>query len=277
MKASLKGFWICVALTCALAIGAGVMREFSPAPVFAQNAGTTGTFTVSQKAVYTAGVSQIFNNVGQSAHWLSYCSSGGNFTGTVDIEESYDGATNWIPIAFSSYIATPLSGCAILQAGGYYQNIRSVMTASINTIVATYNASSGPISFSPTGQSGIGATAPTVCNQSAQFPVNAGTTLQLFGGVSNSTIRVCSYIVSFGAAPSSGFIEFQSSTSPSSCTGLVAVWVIDIYAGTLPDLSQGSGVGALFSGTTGNSLCFTNTTTTNAYVSVALAPVYQTF
>lgn len=273
------GFFAFIAIACLLFMG--------------QNNGTTGTFTVSQTVTYVGSGSgpyissvcpplkscqSIFTNVGQSAHFLHYCSSSG-FTGTIDLEESFDGVTNWTPIAYASFLATPLpaNGCGILQAGGYYQNIRSVVNNVVaGTVTADYNASSGPIAFTPVGIGPTGSTSPTVCNQSKTLPVGSGATVLLVPEVLASTIRVCAYQIT-AAQTSNGAFQFQSSTGANSCTGLTDVWDVYSIGGTPEVFALGNGVGQIFSALPLNSLCVTNSEGQAAYVNIAYASVANGF
>lgn len=265
-------------ITLCLCIGIAGIAEFAhPWDVRAQNAGQSGTSTISQRVTYTAGVSQIFNNVGQSAHYLQYCPSGGNFSGTIDIEASFDGTTNWTPIAFATYVATPLTQCTVLQAGGYFQNIRSVITIVANTVSASYNATSGPIGFASSAVGSNGAASPTSCNQSKTLTITTTTTSLLAASVPNSQIRVCAYHVS-GQQTATGSIVFQSSTDAAACVGgLATIWELDTIAGTPMVFPLGSGLGQLFATPKANSLCITNNSGQTIAVDVSFAAVFQGF
>jgi hypothetical protein len=248
-----------------------------------QNTGTSGTFTVAQKVTYTAGVSQIFQNIGQSAHWLTFCAgSGQDFVGTVDLEESFDGLTNWTPISFASYLATslPKSTCATLQAGGYYQNIRSVFVVTSGTITASYNASSGPISFVASGISQFGPTPPTVCNQSNNIAVANGATVTLVFAIPATSIRVCAFEISLAAAPgSANFINFLAAPAAGCASSTSTVWAIETST-TMPTLfGQGTGVGQLFEAgrldPTKPYLCLQNLSGQNLYVDLAYGQIFN--
>lgn len=206
-----------------------------------QNAGNTGTATIAQVVNYSAGgISQIFRNVGQSSHYLTYCLTG--YQGSVDLEASFDGTTNWVPLASATY-TDPTTGCNVLQAGGYYQNIRSVRGACVVpcAISASYSASSGPVSFAPTGLSGLGQTAPAVCNRTKILSVaNAAVghltaTNAFFSAV---RIYVCAVSISFDGATVAGSVLWQG--SPDGCTTLIPLWQIDTTA-TTPQIIQQSG------------------------------------
>lgn len=242
--------------------------------VDAQNAGNTGTATVSVPVVYnvSTGISQVFPNIGQSAHYLNSCATSWN--GSVTLQGSFDGATNWTTITYANYLnGAALTGCFVLQAGGYYQNIRAVAATSSGTFSSTYNASSGPISFAPTGISSNGPSSPTACNKSVSTGVNNGATVLIFTGdfAVNSLIRVCAYDVSL-AGNGSGFLHFQESTNSFGCTSAFDIWVINSTGNS--NFPLGSGMGQLFStGTPLDSLCFTNNSGQTAQVSYSYAIV----
>jgi hypothetical protein len=274
-----KGQWqflVTMALTLGILVGISAFLIVDPFHVRAQNAGSTGTFTVSQRVTYTAGTSQIFNNIGQSAHYLSYCPSGGNFSGTIDIEESFNGATNWTPIAFATYVASPLTQCTVLQAGGYFQNIRSVITIVANTVTAEYNATSGPIGFNSSAIGSTGAVSPTSCNQSKTLSITNTTTSLLVGSVTSSQIRVCAFQVT-GQQTATGVMDFQSSTAAAACTTPTNIWEINTIVGTPMTASLGAGLGQLFAAPTANSLCFANNSGQTVSVNISYASVFQGF
>lgn len=271
-----KDFKLALVFTLALFLGITIAKVLQPWNVSAQNGGTTGTFTVSQKVTYTTGTSQIFNNIGQSAHYLSYCPSGGNFSGTIDLEESFDGATNWTPIAFATYIATPLTQCTVLQAGGYFQNIRSVITVVANTVTSVYNATSGPIGFSPSAIGTTGSASPTSCNQSKTVTITNAATMLIANAVTSSQLRVCAFQVT-GQQTATGIINIQDSTGVSSCTGLTDLWDINTIVGTGMFYSMGSGLGQLFQTQIAHSLCVTNNSGQTITVNLAFASVFQGF
>ena len=250
---------------------------------FAQNAGNTGTATLSQAVTYTGSgavlTSQIFNNIGQSAHYLQFC--GTNFNGTIDLEGSFDGATNWTPIAFASFEISPLSGCQSLQAGGYYQNIQSVQHHVSGLLVgATYNASSGPIAYAATGIADGGALSPTVCNHSATIAVSNGATQVVVNGVLNSAIRVCAYSITTTATSGEiGLLQFLTAAANTNTCGSGTTALASWFEAANYPFTAGSGVGMLFSTLPGAALCLTNNTGSGAtvYVNVTYTAVYQNF
>jgi hypothetical protein len=221
----------------------------------AQNAGNTGTQTIAQAVTYTADISPIFRNVGQSAHFLAYCLAA--FQGSIDLEVSFDGTTNWMPIALASY-PTVSGGCNILQAGGYYQNIRSVRTVGAGSFTAFYSASSGPISYAATGISNVGPTPPTVCNaQNSGILVANATTSSFIPSGTNAATRlyICSFALSFNGATAAGSVKLQMSTN--SCAGTFDKWTIITTANT-PQLIQFAFNSAIVGGQGDNAFCLTN-------------------
>jgi hypothetical protein len=111
--------------------------------------------TVSVQAlsgVTAAGPSAVLRNVGQSQHSVVYCvagSSGTVSTAQIQLEGSFD-ATTWFPISDVSYPNTTGTGCWLLEAGGYWPNVRVNLLAWSATgnlsLSAWYTGTAGPIS-----------------------------------------------------------------------------------------------------------------------------------
>ena len=113
-----------------LVVGVAIVVFFSllvpGTHVQAQNAGNTGTFTVSQIAFSnqtSTGPSVVFKNIGQSAHFLTFCLASGTGNAQVNLEQSFDGVKLWAPMATG--ITVGASACNTIQAGGYFQNVRA--------------------------------------------------------------------------------------------------------------------------------------------------------
>ena len=117
--------------------------------VSAQNAGVVGIATISQPAFTSqasSASSGIFKDIGQAANNLYFCTTG--FTGTINLEWSPTGSAGpFKPIVLGTY--TTDTGCHSLTAAGYYPNLRSTMTRTLGSLSAWYNASAGPIGFTP--------------------------------------------------------------------------------------------------------------------------------
>jgi hypothetical protein len=246
--------------------------------VHAQNAGNTGTFTnavVAFTSKNTTGPSVIFPNIGQGAHYLSYCSTGIGGSATIVMEESFDGSTNWTTIASATVFEPGGNGCKMLQAGGYYQNVRAnILTDSGVTISATYSSSSGPIGFSATGVGSSGPLPPFVCDNQVSISVASGTDGDLVETQlnPNARIRVCSYSISFNGATAAGSVQFETSTLTACGGTLIAVWPITTTANTPQIVQLGSGQGALFSAFDGlayQNLCFKNSSSATARVNIS--------
>lgn len=113
------------------------------APAWAQLNGSTGALTDNEIAftnLQGAGVSLTFRNVGQSSHWLTYCTSSSSAI-QIALEASEDNNT-WFQI---SDLGTA-TGCNVLSAGGYFQYVRAhVYALSGGSVSAFYTASSFPI------------------------------------------------------------------------------------------------------------------------------------
>ncbi len=91
-----------------------------------QGAGYIGVGSVAQQVLTnqtSPTTTSPVRNVGQSAHWLEYCT--GTLTGIdIRLEASFD-ATTWFPITDDSRVFNSVAGkCTVLEAGGYYPNVR---------------------------------------------------------------------------------------------------------------------------------------------------------
>ncbi len=239
-----------------------------------QNAGNTGTFTKAQLVFNAAGAnmsSAIFQNIGQGAHYLTYCPSG--FTGTIDLEESFDGSTNWVPIAAAN--PSNDSTCHVLQAGGYYQNVRSTITnRSGGTVSAWYSASSGPIQFASPGINSNGPTSPTQCDQSLTATIiTTGTYSSLLADATGRPISVCGFTISFAAAPGSNTDAVQLGFGSPCGVGSLYLWYISTTASTPQVIPVGSGQGSIFriGQNAGTNLCIGNHSGASLEISLSYA------
>lgn len=98
--------------------------------------GTTATVT-------TTGPGQILRNVGQASHWLQYCTSGSVTSIQIELEASFDGQT-WFQI---SDLGTQ-TGCAVLEASGYWPDVRANVLALVGglpSVTAYYSGSPYPV------------------------------------------------------------------------------------------------------------------------------------
>ena len=124
-------------------------------------------------SITSAAASDVFRNIGQSSSWVYYCLSGTSPSAEVEIEASNDGAT-WV--AISQISNGTGDGCAVVTAGGYFNDIRvNVLTLS-GTMSATYSASIYPIAMS--GVSRLG-TAANPVSQVASVPLLSGSVAAL--------------------------------------------------------------------------------------------------
>src|SRR5581483_11747805 len=85
----------------------------------------------------------VLPNIGQSSHWLSYCTGGTVTQITLRLEASFDG-TNWFAISQNG----TLTGCQMIEGGGYFPNVRANLVAlsgTSPTVTAWYSASDSPI------------------------------------------------------------------------------------------------------------------------------------
>src|SRR4029077_3279667 len=109
--------------------------------------------------------SAILTNIGQSAHFLSYCNTG--FGGTISLEASPDGTfTSPIVLASATYGQNSVfdSSCHVLQAGGYFQTVRARITnRTAGSVNAWYTAIGSPVSVTPAAFGSNGPTSPIAC------------------------------------------------------------------------------------------------------------------
>lgn len=253
-----------------------VAQFIPPSRVLAQNAGTTGTFTTSQIAFNNAtsiGPSVIFKNIGQSAHYLTFCLVHGSGNAQVDLEQSFDGVNNWAPM--TTGIIASSSGCSTIQAGGYFQNVRANILSFIGSggprISAWYNASSGPISFAPPAlASGGNPASPLICNGSASTVSVANGATQILGLPStllpNSAVYMCAFQISLATVSSTGAITFEYGTGTNCATGLTPAWVINTTANTPQIINSPPSATPLFTSGSANQLCLANTSGANLVV-----------
>lgn len=89
------------------------------------------------------GVSQVSSNIGQSSHWLTYCTNSSATAVNIWLEGSEDAST-WFQI---SGAGTAVNGCYVLQASGYFNYIRAnlqTLSGTGATLTAYYTASVYP-------------------------------------------------------------------------------------------------------------------------------------
>jgi hypothetical protein len=195
------------------------------------------------------GASATLQNIGQSAHFLSYCNT--NFNGQIALEASQDGTfASPIPLAQASF--TNFDGaCHVLQAGGYYPAVRArVLNYVGGSVTAFYTALGAPIAYSPTAVTSTGPTSPTVCDRSFSITVGQNTTSSLIANQPGMTFILCAVSFSFNAATTAGSLqlsEFATSTGPGNvCTtgiGTGAFWNAFVTANTPQLFSVGGTVG----------------------------------
>ncbi|MGH9501679.1 MAG: hypothetical protein ACRD20_02380 [Terriglobales bacterium] len=241
MKPTFRSTWFILATVVLIVCAGGLLSGF-------QNAGNTGTFTAAQPVFINQTAttcSAIVKNIGQSSHFLQYYASGeaGGFAGSIDLEESFD-SLHWTQMALANLsIGTGDSG--ILQAGGYYQNVRSCITVTSGTLSAWYSSSSGPVAFTSPATNSVGTTSPTACDLSVVATIASGATVQLIAEGSR-TLAVCEVLVSFDAATAAGNVQlgFRDPPPAADCTGFSPLWQLDTLATTPQVLPYGAPLGA---------------------------------
>lgn len=241
----------------------------------AQNAGNTGTATTAQIA-FTANssasaTSAIFRNVGQSAHYLAYCTTtGGAGQENIFLEESFDAVT-WITIGSASPQGNT---CGILQAGGYYQNVRARIANNTGlTNNAWYQATSGPIGFAAPGTNTNGPASPVLCDSIVTGALTSGTAATVLSPVAGRSNVVCSITLSFDAAAAAGEVDIYRLDTPCAASSPSGVdFRIDTTANTPQTLFFGSNIGQIISASTVN-LCGSQTSGTTVRYTLTFASV----
>jgi hypothetical protein len=198
-----------ISLMCALALGAQAQ--------FLGYVGGQSTTTKALNAVTASGASGVMENVGQAAHYLTYCIAGGNANSVgIQIEGSEDGTT-YNPISSQG---NDTSGCAQLTAAGYFPAIRvNLVTFSAPggvSLTAYYSGVAMPISQPP-----------VQCPKTVIANIATQSTATNFLEVShsgNTHIYVCGLDWSYAAAPSTSAFELVYGTGTNCGTGTQPIW-----------------------------------------------------
>jgi hypothetical protein len=247
----------------------------------AQFIGYVSSQSVAQQ-VFTAqaanGSSVTVTNLGQSAHFLSYCTTG--FSGTVSLQASPDGTfATPITIASAAYgqNSTTDTACHVLQAGGYFQTIRATVSNYISgSVNAWYTAIAAPIAFAPVALASNGPTSPIACDKFGVVQIAQSTNNGILVGLNGTTPKVylCSMTISFSAATTAGAINIGDGTS-GGCTVFSGVtnWQLAVTANTPQTVTFGGPLGT-FTGTFTPGRCLMVTTgaiTASATISFSYA------
>lgn len=259
-----------------------VLSIICAAPCHAQFLGYVSMQAIAPAQVFTAqaanGASATLQNLGQSSHFLSYCTTG--FSGTISLEASPDGtfATPMV-IAAASYGQNSVldTGCHILQGGGYFPTVRArVSNYSAGSVSAWYTAIASPIAFAPSALASNGATAPIACDKFAVVQIAQNINNGVLVGLLNSTakIYVCAMSISFDAATTAGAINIGDGNA-GACTTFSGIpnWQLNVTANTPQTLPFGGPLGT-FTGTLNAGRCLMITTgaiTASATVNVSYA------
>lgn len=254
-------------LAAALLAFAGVSR--------AQFIGYVSTQTVAPAQVFTAqaanGSSATLANIGQSAHFLTYCNSG--FRGTISLLASPDGTfAAPVTLASASYTAAD-SSCHILQAGGYFPTIRANVSNFVGgSVNAWYTGTASPIGFAPPAIAGGGPTSPVQCDSTGTQSVTQSTTAVVVPGVAGQKIYVCQINLSFSAATTAGQLSVGLAND-GACTGYTTKWATLITSSSPQTLPQtGSSFGAFLQLPVGTYLCVNaGAITANTQLSISWA------
>ena len=242
--------------------------------VSAQNSGVVGIATISQPAFTSqasSASSGIFKDIGQAANNLYFCTTG--FTGTINLEWSPTGSAGpFKPIVLGSY--TTDTGCHSLTAAGYYPNLRSTMTRALGSLSAWYNASAGPIGFTPAAIGSNGPTSPISCDQNITASITTGSGWSQAGpgpNIAGQALVVCGMTLTFNGATSAGSVLSGFSTV-SGCTSPVTTWDGLTTANT-PQYLAVPLTQRVFIQSEGNWFCINNTSGATVVVSTSYASV----
>lgn len=207
------------------------------------------------------GSSVTFNNIGQSAHSLSYCLSG--FIGTVSLLGSNDGTfvlnTTAIPLSQANYnVAT--TTCRVLPAGGYFPALKAqVSNYGAGTITAWYNGIASPVAVVPAAVSSTGPTTPVQCDQTAGSSLTGANSFLIATGTSNQKLWICSITFYMTTAPA-GAQQFsiQSGTGATCSGSPVIEWFLPVLPLTpLTPFFFGGSFGAFLTTQPGPNVCAT--------------------
>lgn len=240
-----------------------------------QNGGDTGTLTLASALTprTTAGIFNVTNpinpanptilqNVGQSAHYLAYCWSAGVNALQIWMEASYDGTTNWVPVSPIGGLSSTvnMARCNIIQAGGYYQNIRvnlNSLGGGSPSVSAWYYASTGPIPFVTGAENSTGIAVIPVADAQQTFLLTDNTTAILLSNPStNKSYYIRSATLTYGnGVTASGSIVLIQGTGSTCGSGSSNVAQYRVGTGS-PVPQSGE---SLFTLAAGNNLCYVTT------------------
>lgn len=192
---------------------------------------TNETFTVSFGAGTTSPGAptstnsglKVVRNIGQAAHWVTYCPPPQVTGMTAEVESSSDGV-KWTAISEVDSDTT----CTVIEAGGYYPQVRilplSVTSTTGGTLTFFYSASTSPIPGSGAARG----------NKSAQPVMNAPANKTFSNTALKSTAATITtlpasiyaiditnpnaslvYVFLTGTAPSAGVYGVQANSSRS--------------------------------------------------------------
>jgi hypothetical protein len=224
----------------------------APRRAQAQFIGYVSSQTVAQQ-VFTAqaanGSSGTVTNLGQSAHFLTYCNTG--FGGTISLQASPDGTfATPLTVAFATYgqAGTNDTACHVLQAGGYYQTMRAtVSNFSAGSVNAWYTATGSPIAYAPSAFTSNGPGAPIACDKfavvtQAQSVAN-GVLVSFLGGTTKAYL--CQLTISFNGATTAGVINIGDGNAGACSTfGGATDWQLVVTANTPQTVTFGGPLGS---------------------------------
>jgi hypothetical protein len=207
-----------------LLVAVAVLSLLPSGHVRAQTSGTMGVYTRTVQVFNgqnSSATSLVLPDFGFAASQLYYCTT--NFIGSIAFEWSPSGpggTLRALPQASASYSVNAIdTACHTLQLGGYWPNLYAVATVSGGSISAWYTASAAPIPPYSAAVGSNGPISPIQCDQNIVVAAANAATVELFGPInSGDTVFICSVLVSFTSAPTSGNIKVGWETS-ANCNG----------------------------------------------------------
>jgi hypothetical protein len=212
-----------------------VLFTAAPERVDAQFVGYVGLQTVNVKPLnaVTAPTTATVQNIGQASHILYYCVTGTPSALVIQLEGSFDGST-WAQLSDQG---TAVTGCNVVEGGGYYPALRvNLVTLSGGTsptVTAYYSGVTAPI----TG-AGAGVSRPRALG------VSATQSYLLY----NSANKQSAYAASSCILAPAGAMDLLSIYNPSTSTKSIyldsAIIASSATSGTITEIVSTTTAGA---------------------------------